>query len=79
MATTKKRAAKKGAAPATKKRAGRKPLHPEGGTFVNIMLDKQMLSDIDDFRYANRIPTRTEAMRWLMGFALQQDPQYSGE
>ena len=41
---------------------------------VNIALSKKLLERIDTFRFENRFPTRAEAMRWLMDWALEKDP-----
>jgi metal-responsive CopG/Arc/MetJ family transcriptional regulator len=39
---------------------------------ILITLDDQLLENIDDFRYKNRIPSRTEAIRRLLGEALKK-------
>ena len=33
---------------------------------ILITVDEELLKDIDDFRYENRIPTRSEAVRRLV-------------
>ncbi len=42
--------------------------------YVNILFDETMLKRIDDFRFKNRFPSRNEAVRWLIGWALDQKP-----
>ncbi len=39
---------------------------------ILITLDDQLLENIDDFRYKNRIPSRTEAIRRLLEEALKK-------
>ncbi len=39
---------------------------------VLLTLDEDLLERIDDFRYENRIPARSEAMRRLLELALKQ-------
>jgi len=38
---------------------------------VLLTLDEELLERIDDYRYENRIPTRSEAMRRLLREALK--------
>jgi len=40
---------------------------------VLLTLDEELLERIDDYRYENRIPTRSEAMRRLIRKALGVD------
>jgi len=42
---------------------------------LNLKIDTQTLDDIDNFRFKNRFPSRTEAIRWLIEFALKQKPK----
>jgi metal-responsive CopG/Arc/MetJ family transcriptional regulator len=37
---------------------------------VLLTLDEELLERIEDYRYENRIPTRSEAMRTLLDMAL---------
>jgi len=39
---------------------------------ILMVLDKTLLEKIDDFRYSNRIPTRSEAIRRLLEEALKK-------
>lgn len=41
--------------------------------YINILFDEQSLQAIDDFRFKNRIPTRTEAIRKLIERALKME------
>ena len=49
------------------------PKRPVQG--VLLRLEKELLRKIDDFRFNNRFETRTEAIRWLLEFALNQNPK----
>jgi metal-responsive CopG/Arc/MetJ family transcriptional regulator len=45
----------------------------EGGKMnVLLLLEKNVLARVDDFRFANRINTRAEAMRQLIEIGLAQ-------
>ena len=45
---------------------------PEEGSKMNVLLlmEKDLLAKVDDFRFSNRIPTRAEAMRRLIQMGL---------
>ena len=38
---------------------------------VAVLLTQEQLEEIEDFRFANRIPSRGEAIRYLLAFALE--------
>jgi metal-responsive CopG/Arc/MetJ family transcriptional regulator len=40
--------------------------------YVNVLFDEKLLSRVDDFRFKNRVASRTEAIRWLIKAALDQ-------
>ena len=40
---------------------------------ILLTLDEELLERIEDYRYGNRIPTRTEAIRRLLKEALKLD------
>ena len=44
----------------------------KGKRYINLYLDNAMLKRIDDYRFENRVPTRTEAIRTLLDSALSQ-------
>jgi metal-responsive CopG/Arc/MetJ family transcriptional regulator len=46
------------------------PLKP-----VLMRFEKDVLEKIDDFRFTHRFESRTEAIRWLLRFALSQNPK----
>jgi len=39
---------------------------------ILITLNKKLIEKLDDFRYENRIPSRSEAIRRLLGEALKK-------
>jgi len=42
---------------------------------VLLRLDKDLFKKIEDFRFNNRFDSRIEAIRWLLEFALKQNPK----
>ncbi len=42
---------------------------------LNFVIDPALLKRIDDFRFKQRFPTRAEAIKWLLDFALKQNPK----
>jgi metal-responsive CopG/Arc/MetJ family transcriptional regulator len=42
--------------------------------YVNVLFDDNLMKRVDDFRFKNRFPSRTEAIRWLLNWALRQRP-----
>ena len=47
--------------------------------YVNVLFEEQMLKKIDEFRWKHRLASRTETIRWLIGFALKQNPKPPAE
>jgi hypothetical protein len=43
--------------------------------YVNVLFDKKAIQRLDDFRFKYRFPSRTEAIRWLVDWALRQQPK----
>jgi hypothetical protein len=41
---------------------------------LTFFIDIDLLDRIDDFRFANRFPTRAGAIRWLLEWALKKAP-----
>ena len=48
---------------------------PRETPLLNFVIDPDLLSRIDDFRYESRFPTRAAAIKWLLDFALAQKPK----
>ena len=47
---------------------------PEGKTVQTIIFPDDLIKRIDNYRYSNHIPTRAEAVRYLIEYALKQNP-----
>jgi metal-responsive CopG/Arc/MetJ family transcriptional regulator len=47
--------------------------------YVNVLFDEKLLKAVDDFRFKNRFASRTEAIRWLIAYALAQKPKVEQE
>ena len=41
-------------------------------TKILVVIDKDLLKEVEDFRYDNRIPSRSEAIRRLLEEALKK-------
>ena len=49
----------------------KKPQEPER---IAIPMDPELVALIDEYRWANRLPSRAEAIRQLVRKGLQKDP-----
>lgn len=47
---------------------------PHEKQYVNVLFERDLLKRIDDFRFKNRLASRTEAIRWLLRWAIEQKP-----
>lgn len=43
--------------------------------FLNFMVEPELLQKLDDFRFKNRFASRAAAIKRLLEWALDQDPQ----
>lgn len=50
-------------------------MDPEKRRYVNLYLDEATLKRIDEYRFDNRFPSRTEAIRHLIEKALPSTPK----
>lgn len=50
-----------------------------GKPLVNILMSPEELKELDEWRFANQFPARSEAMRWLMKTAMRTVPKISPE
>lgn len=41
---------------------------------MHIKLEEALSKQIEDFRFEHRFETRSDAIRWLLGWALKQRP-----
>lgn len=42
---------------------------------VNFVIDDSLLQSIDDFRFKWRFESRASAIKWLIAWALKQNPK----
>ena len=47
--------------------------------YVNVLFDEKLLKGVEDFRFKNRFSSRTEAIRWLLKWAIDQKPKVEKE
>jgi metal-responsive CopG/Arc/MetJ family transcriptional regulator len=57
---------------AGKKNAEQRSSEPRN---VLINLGSELLEEVNEFRFAQKFETRTEAIRWLIAYALKQKPR----
>jgi metal-responsive CopG/Arc/MetJ family transcriptional regulator len=43
--------------------------------YINVLLEETLIADIDDFKFEKRLPNRTEAIRFLLTTALNEQPR----
>jgi metal-responsive CopG/Arc/MetJ family transcriptional regulator len=43
--------------------------------FIAMKIEADLLQRIEEFRWKHRFKSRTEAMKWLMAWALKQNPK----
>jgi hypothetical protein len=43
--------------------------------FLSFVIDVELLEMIDDFQFRNRFKTRAAAIKWLLQWALSQNPK----
>jgi metal-responsive CopG/Arc/MetJ family transcriptional regulator len=41
---------------------------------VHLRFDQEILEQLDDFRFQHRFETRSDAIRWLLSWALSRKP-----
>jgi metal-responsive CopG/Arc/MetJ family transcriptional regulator len=41
---------------------------------VHLRLDSEILQQLDDFRFQHRFESRSDAIRWLLSWALSRKP-----
>jgi len=46
-----------------------------GKAILNFVTSKELIQRIDDFRFKHRFESRAEATRFLLEWALKQDPK----
>lgn len=47
---------------------------PREKPLIQFVMEKERIRRIDTWRYAHEFPTRAAAIKWLLEFALDQNP-----
>ena len=55
------------------------PKQEEAKQMVHMLLEQNLLKRLDDFRFKNRLESRSKAARWLLQWALDQKPVFPKE
>lgn len=48
---------------------------PSEKPFLSFVIDEDLLEWLDDFRYAERFPSRAAALKWIIRWAREQQPK----
>ena len=48
---------------------------PAKKQFLSFLIETDLLARIDDYRFDNRFPTRVGAIKFLLAWALDQNPE----
>ncbi len=48
---------------------------PRTSPFLSFVADTALIKRLDDFRFAHRFKSRATAIKWLLAWALGQNPQ----
>ncbi len=48
---------------------------PSKKPLITLVMDRELIELIDDFRFQNRFESRAAAIKWLLAWALKQNPQ----
>ncbi len=48
---------------------------PSDKPLINFVIDRDLLKRVDDFRFAHRFASRAAAIKWLLVYALDQNPK----
>jgi hypothetical protein len=51
------------------------PRKTQPSSMFHLRLKKELREKLDDFRFTHRFETRTDAIHWLLEFALSQNPK----
>jgi len=46
---------------------------------VHMLFEKSLLKRLDDFKFKHRFDSRTDVIRWLLEWALKQNPKPPAE
>lgn len=48
---------------------------PSKKPLLSFVIDEDLLKAIDDYRFKHRFESRAAAIKWLLSWALRQDPK----
>lgn len=48
---------------------------PEKKSLVNVLMERQLIDRLDEYRFEHRFPSRAAAITWLLERALEQNPK----
>ncbi|MGI9073353.1 MAG: hypothetical protein ACR2JB_19055 [Bryobacteraceae bacterium] len=48
---------------------------PTDKPFLHFVIEEELLKRLDDFRFKHRFESRAAAIKWLLGWALDQKPR----
>lgn len=48
---------------------------PSKKPLLTLVMDPDLIKRLDDFRYERRFPSRAAAIKWLLEWALAQNPE----
>lgn len=48
---------------------------PSKKPFLSFVIDTELLNKVDDFKFKNRFTSRAAAIKWLLEWALNQNPK----
>ena len=48
---------------------------PSDKPLLNFIVEPALLQRLDDYRFKHRFPTRAAAIKWLLEWALKQNPK----
>jgi hypothetical protein len=48
---------------------------PSKKPLITLIMDPDLIQRLDDFRFERRFPSRAAAIKWLLEWALAQNPE----
>lgn len=51
---------------------------PSQKPLINLVIDEELLERLEDWRFTNRMPSRAAAIKWLLIWALDHNPDPKG-
>lgn len=47
---------------------------PSQKPLIHLNMDEELIERLDDWRFSRRMPSRAAAFKWLLSWALEQNP-----